>query len=123
MGVIDRSQAIYDGFSRLRQYARWALGRVTGTTSTSDGKYKFFLDHAESRHFQRVELNALIALLIVKKVFTAEEWGKALLDEIEVYEQALRRDWPEITVSSDGRSFSVDPAGFADRVQKEKWPP
>jgi hypothetical protein len=40
MGVIDRSQALFAAFSRLRQYARYSLGRVTGTTTSKNGKYK-----------------------------------------------------------------------------------
>ena len=123
MGVIDRTQAVYDGLSRLRQYARYVIGRVTGSVASTDGKYKFFLEHAESRHFHRVELNALIVLLTEKKIIAEGEWEKYLLKEIEIYEESLKQQYPEVTVPSDGRSVIVHTEGAYQRTKQEKWPP
>jgi len=77
----------------------------------------------ESRHIQRVELNAVAGLLIKKGVCTEEEWQRALDEEIGVYEKAVAKEWPEVRPEPDGRSMTVDVQGALKRCREEEWPP
>jgi len=123
MIVIDRSEAIFAAFSRLRQFARYTVGRVTGTCPPSRGSYRQMLDLAESRHIHRVELNALTGLLIRKGVFTQAEFDQQLEDEALHYEAAVQKQFPEVRPAPDGRSYALDPAGAVKRCREEEWPP
>lgn len=58
-------------------FASWQLG----TRSNHDGELRAVKDHREVTMFTRAELNALVGLLIDKKVFTVAEWQSALLRE------------------------------------------
>lgn len=122
MAIIDRDEAIQAGFSRLRQFARYSVGRLLGTIAASRGPYKFALELAESRHFHRVELNALTGLLIKKGMFTATEWTREVDLEIEYYEKAVAAEWPECKPERDGRSYALDVKGASKRCADEGWP-
>lgn len=123
MSVIDLSKYSYVLASRLRQYARHAVGRVTGTVVSTAGRYKHAMDQEECRLFFRAEINALVGILVAKKIFTMEEWTKALCEEYEVSLKDNAEKWPEIKVADDGRSYVLNLEGFKKRVNDEGWPP
>jgi hypothetical protein len=123
MPVIDYSQAIYHGYSRLRQFARHSLGRILGTVAATDRRYKFFLDLAETKLFLRAEYNALTRLLLEKGVMTEQEFAKVLSEELETAVKDQRVKWPEVKPSATGDSFVLDRDGFVKRCKEEEWPP
>lgn len=108
---------------RLRQYARYSLGRILGTVPITSGRYKYHIDHQERSLFMRADLNALTGLLVKKGVFTEQEWNEAWTKEAEQYCEDLARQWPEIQVAHNGRSFQLDTVGFDKRCKAEEWPP
>lgn len=107
---------------RLRQYARYLTGRITGSLSQESGMFKQLSELDECRYYQRVELNALTKLLLEKGVFTSEELLRTMADEAVDYEKVLHHQFPEVRPSEDGKSVEIQVAGLAARLQKEGWP-
>lgn len=109
---------------RLRQFGRLQEGRIFGSTFDTDGRHKAWMDLFEKVIFARAELNALTKLLIDKGVFTQAEWLSQVTDEAAwLFEQEMKH-WPEIEVAEDGKSFAIkDMQAFANRCQRERWPP
>ncbi len=109
-------------FGRLRQFARYAVGRIVGTTEHTNGAYKQLLSLDEARHLHRVEITALARLMIDKGVFTSEEFAHQTLEEAIALEHQLKEVFPEVTPADDGGSLRIDAAGFAKRCKDEQWP-
>lgn len=121
---MNLGEELHRAFSRLRQFGRIAVGRITGTTTSKNGRYKSLLELEECRHFQRVELNALTRILLDKGVITTPELQAILFEEAKIYEASLAKLWPEIEVADDGRSYAIkDVAALARRTREEGWPP
>lgn len=108
---------------KLRMFARYAIGRVTGTTLETDGNFKFFTLLEEGRLAHRAELNALSKILISKKVFTQKEWGEFLTREMRLMAKEQTERWPDITVDHDGSGYIIRPFEAAKRMKEERWPP
>lgn len=122
MGVIDHETRMMLALMRLRQFARYAVGRITGTTNTENGAFKQLREMEECRHYQRVEINALTSLLIDRGLVTSEEIQKRVADEADAYEKGLRKLWPEINPNEEGTAYAVDLQGFKSRCEREQWP-
>lgn len=123
MGVVDREASIYAGYMRLRQFARFAIGRVLGTVANTSGAYKYFVDLGESKLFHRAELNAITKILHDKKIITPEEWSKTLDLELAMAAEEQAANWPELTPATDGTCMTVDVEKWKARVEAEGWPP
>lgn len=123
MSIIDRTANIRRLGQRLRQFARYSLGRVLGSVPNTNGAYKYFVDAQERSLFMRAEINALTGLLLKKGVFKESEWSEAWERELELYIDDQQKIWPEITVAEDGMSFSLNTEGFGKRCRDEGWPP
>lgn len=122
MGVIDHQTRMMRGFSRLRQFARYAVGRIVGTTTAENGAFKQLREMEECRHYQRVEINAITQLLVDKGFTTAEDMQRRIADECDVYEAGIRKLWPEITPNEEGTAYAIDVQGFESRCKRESWP-
>ena len=123
MGVVDHHTRFIRSCQRLRQYSKYVVGRILGTVGEENGGFKQLREMDECRHYQRVELNALTAMLIEKKVMTADEWIKKLADESCEYEKAVKSQYPEVSPSEEGTSMVLDLVGAQARMRKEGWPP
>lgn len=122
--ILDRRPNLLRLALRVRQFARYSLGRFLGTIPDTSGAYRWFIDSEERGHFMRVELNALTKVVLDKKLATMGELSKYFEEEHELYLADLAKKWPEIDVADDGRSFTVrDAAAFAKRCRDEAWPP
>jgi len=109
---------------RLRQYARLAVGRVTGSCTHENGAYNTLLAIEEGRLVQRAELTAVSRILVGKGVCSLEELQKAMTEEMSELLTLLAREWPEIEVEPMGRSFTItDVQALAARSKREGWPP
>lgn len=115
-------ERVYTALMRLRQYGRIAIGRIVGSTTAEDGRYKQMLEMEQCRHIYRVELNALTQLLLAKGVCTTVELQAAMLEEAQHLDTSLAKAWPEITVDEDGRSFSMNITMLRERSKREGWP-
>lgn len=110
-------------YMRLRQFARYSIGRILGTVSNKDSKYLFFIDLAESKLYHRAELNAIIKVLVDKKVLKVGEWEQYVAKELELAVKEQQTHWPECTPAADGKSCVIDVKGAQKRCQEEGWPP
>lgn len=122
MPIVDRDAYLITLFKRLRQFARYSLGRITGTITDKEGKYLFLLDLAEAKRVQRVELNAIARILIDKKIVTVSEWSQVIEKEFKAELEAEQARWPEVQPAEDGGSYVLNTEGFAKRVKEESWP-
>ena len=53
----------------------------------------------------RIDINALLALLIRKGVFTEQEWIDALQAEAEQYDRDLEKRFPGVRATDQGLQF------------------
>lgn len=122
MGIIDRDERLIALFRRLRQFARYSVGRMTGQVPGTDGRYLFLLDLAEQKRVNRVEINALVRILIDKKFITEGDWSRVVEREFEAELATEKGRFPEVTPSIDGTEFEVDIQAFEARTRRENWP-
>jgi hypothetical protein len=113
---------LHKAWMRLRQYGRFAIGRLTGSTTSTNGAYRQLMAMEEGRLIQRVELTALTRILLDKGIVTTPEVQAAFLEESRHLEAQLAKDFPEVKPLEDGTGFSLDAPLFAKRCAEEKWP-
>jgi len=105
----------------VRQAGRAQIGRVLGTVESTRGNYKTWIDLLERSYFLRVEVNALLGLLVDKGIVTHDEWLQRLVDELEAYLKDLSSQWPELEFTEVGMTIK-DTKAFAKRMADERWP-
>lgn len=105
----------------LRQFGRLQIGRLVGTVSNQDGRYKAWIDLLERGYFMRAEINARTKILIDKKLLTVEELTRHMEEEYEHLAGELAKDWPEAKVTPTGITMDAD--AMARRSKEERWPP
>lgn len=94
----------------LNRVCKWRtvfVGWQLGTRAKGDPEADAVKDAAEQRILQRIELNALAALLIKKGVFTIEEFNEELIVEAAEYEKALQRKFPGFKATDIGMDVNV----------------
>lgn len=106
---------------RLRQFGRLAASRLFGTLPTTSGRYKAVVDEWERSLLLRAEMNALVLLLVDKKVVTSAEWTARVVEEIRALADAHQKLWPELTTDEVGIHVH-DAQAFAARSKSEGWP-
>lgn len=122
--IVDRSARLYALAMRLRQFGRLQIGRLLGTVSNEDGRYKAWIDLLERSYFMRAELNAITKVLLDAGIINEGTWQKALDEEFTAFVADLSKQWPEVEVAEDGRSFTIrDLGAWAERCKREGWPP
>lgn len=122
MTIIELEKRAYTLAQTIRQFGRLQCGRLFGTVRTTKGRYKAMMDLLERCYFMRAELNAIAAILIDKGVVTREEFLTQHVAEFERYLAALRKEWPEIEVSTTGYTIK-DVDALQRRTKSESWPP
>lgn len=94
-----RAQAALNRLCKWRiHFAGWQLG----TRAKGDPESDAVRDHREITMLMRVELSALVALLISKGVFTGDEWAEQLREEAVQLSAAYERRWPGVRPSDSG---------------------
>lgn len=91
--------------------ASWQLG----TRLDTDVECQAVKDHREATLLLRAEVNALIALLVVKGVFTEAEFEAQLADEAEHLDATLRARFPGFRATDAG--MAMNPAIAADTMR------
>lgn len=79
-------------------FAGWQLG----TRSADDPEAQAVRNTAEALIIHRIELNAVVALLIYHGVTTEEEWTKLVTSEAKLYDKALEEQFPGMKSSDSG---------------------
>lgn len=102
---------------RLEKLGKWRAlfaGWQLGTRLATDPESQAVRDVNERLLLLRVEVSALTALLIEKRVCTAEEFDIQLGDEAAALDAALERRFPGVTATEEGLSFD---ASRADEIR------
>jgi hypothetical protein len=87
-------------------FASWQLG----SRVFSDGECKAVKDHREQTLLLRVEVSALIGLLISKGVITEAEFQDAVAAEAKRYDHALEERFPGWRSTSHGMHMKMPEA-------------
>lgn len=89
----------------LNRIAKWRAvftGWQLGTRPKSDPEAQAVSDAREAQILMRVELNALLALLIDKGVINRDEYTHSILTECEHFEKLLQRKFPGFRAADEG---------------------
>lgn len=87
-------------------FASWQLG----TRASSDGEYRAVADQRELFIIMRVELNALIDLLLKKGLITQDEFEAALEREANTLDKAYQKTYPGFSTSQNGLHMQLPQA-------------
>lgn len=95
----------------MNRIAKWRAvfaGWQLGTRPRGDPESDAVRDLREAQILIRVEVNALIQLLVEKDVFSAEEWARQLEVECAHLETAFQRTFPGARATDVGMSFGPE---------------
>jgi hypothetical protein len=94
----------------MRVLAHWRTvlcGWQLGGRPKGDAEADAVADHRQHSLMVRAEVNALLSLLIEKRVFTVDEWGVALASEAVHLTQAHERRFPGFRATEAGIEVST----------------
>lgn len=98
--------ATLESLSRaLNKVGKWRslfVGWQLGTRSDTDPEAQAVRDHRDLSMLVRIDVNALLGLMIRKGVFTEQEWIDALEAEAKQYDQDLETRFPGAHTSDVG---------------------
>lgn len=95
----------------MERLGKWRMvftGWQLGTRPKGDPEGDAVRDHRELSMALRADVNALTALLIEKKVFTAEEYTAQLQRECEHLCREYERRFPGFKATDNGISMNVE---------------
>jgi hypothetical protein len=100
----------------LNRLAKWRTIFVSwqlGTRTSTDPEAQAVRDHREVTMLLRVEVNALVQLLVAKGVITADEFARHCDVEAEHLMRAYERFFPGAVATDDGMKI--------DLAQAQAW--
>jgi hypothetical protein len=100
-------QAYHLATNRLCKWRTVLVGWMIGSKHRDEPGVQAHRDAADARLLQRVELNALTALMITKGFFTREEFMAQVVEECGHQERSLEQLFPGYRANDAG--ISVDP--------------
>lgn len=117
---------------RVARYAMDALNRVTkwrglfagwqlGSRPKGEPESDAVRDHREATILLRVEMSAVVGLLLKKGTFTELEWAEQLAIEAEALEALYEKRFPGIRATIDG--LAIDLPGGLDTMRAYRFNP
>lgn len=106
----------------LNRLAKWRTvfaSKWLGTRVKDDAECQSVKDLVERSLLMRVDINALVILLVDRQVFTRAEFDAAIGIEAEYLMRALERHFPGFTATDDGIHVEVEIA----QTTMKGWPP
>ena len=94
----------------LQKLAKWRTvfaGWQLGTRAKGDAECDAVRDHRESSILLRAEMNALVSLLVQKRIFTPEEWHAAVENEAAMLDADYERRFPGFKSTEHGMDIDV----------------
>lgn len=79
-------------------FTGWQLGSVSIENETA----RAIRDHRDATMLLRVEVNAMLQLMIGKGLFTHAEWCQQVLTEAELLDKAYEAKFPGFRTTADG---------------------
>lgn len=98
-------------------FASWQLGTRTDT----DGECLAVRDHREATMMLRIEMDALVTLLINKKVITEDDLVRRATDAAFAFEAGCEERFPGAKATADGMKIDVE--RFAKTAKELHFPP
>jgi hypothetical protein len=108
-----------DWLNRLIKFKMIFVGWQLGTRAKGDPESDAVRDHREVSMLLRVEVSALVRLLIEKGVFTGSEYELQVQIEARALTETYEKRWPGAKATDDG--IELDPALAAPWMSK--FPP
>lgn len=102
-----------DNLQKLNRLAKWRghfAGWQLGTRSSDDPESQAVRDHREATMIQRVELTALIGLLLEKDIITKQELEDAIGREADMLAMSYEARWPGAHAGDDGMHYDLQRA-------------
>lgn len=96
-----------DALNRLTKWRTIFAGWQLGTRAKGDPECDAVRDHRELTILLRAEMNTMLALLVAKGVFTAEEYQKALDAEAEALSKLYERRFPGFKARDYGMEMNA----------------
>lgn len=108
----------------VQRLAKWRtvfVGWMIGTKGANEPGVKAYRDRADAVLMQRVEINALTALLVAKGIFTIDEFMAQIVTECEHKQRELEAMFPGYRATDNG--ISIDAAKAAETNRRMGFPP
>lgn len=97
-----KPQDTIDALNKLCKWRSIFTGWFLGTRDIADEQARAYRDLCDDRFMQRVELNALVATLIDKRIITQEHFNRQLLKEANSLDEKYQRKFPGYKTYKDG---------------------
>ncbi len=111
-------ESLHRALSKLARWRGLFAGWQLGTRPDTDPEVQAVRDHRDLSLFARIDINAMLGLLIKKGVFTHQEWIDALEAEAKQYDKDLEKRFPGASTNDQGLVLTPEAAAFMS-----KWKP
>jgi len=115
------SDRMLDALNRVCKWRRVFTGKMLGTKPDTDPLAVGMNDLQEARIIQRVEVTALVGLLIQKGLITGDEFNAAVEQEASQLNADYEKRFPGFTAGQDG--ITLDPKVAMATMKRENWAP
>lgn len=98
----------------LNRVAKWRnvfAGWQLGTRSDTDPEAKAVKDQREALILMRIEVTAMVALMIEKNVFTEQEFKASMIREADFLDKVFEKAFPGFSVADYGVKMTMPEAG------------
>lgn len=99
-----------DALEKLGKWRRFFAGWQLGTTSEADGAFRAVSHHREATLITRVELSAVINILIAKGIITETAFEEALGEAAAELDASFERMYAGFSSSPDGMKMKFPEA-------------
>lgn len=107
--------------NRVARWRSWFAAWQLGTRSDTDGECRAVKEHREATILLRAELNALLALLVAKGVFTEQEFYEASIAAANALDKNFSTAYPGVTATEYGLSYNMEL--IAATMKRLNFPP
>jgi hypothetical protein len=99
------STSLHEALQKLAKWRAVFAGWQLGTRIKEDPEAQALRDHRELSLLLRVEVNALVRILVDKGLITEQQWINTLEHEAQLYDRDLEERFPGARTSLNGVHF------------------
>jgi hypothetical protein len=104
---MEKNQSLLAALNKLGKWRMVFAGWQLGTRTADDPECKAVRDHREVTILLRAEANALLHLLLEKKVITLAEWEAELERQAALLDQDYQKAFPGFRATDSGISVNT----------------
>lgn len=112
-------EQVMAALNRVCKWRRIFSGKMVGTRPEGDPFIVGMNELQEARIIMRVELTALVGLLIRKGLFTEEEFSSAMGAEADLLNADYAARFPGFTAHNDG--MHMEPVAMMETMKNQPW--